>query len=54
MSQPCAIDGCKRTSRALCHCCQQDLCIFHLNEHNDLLNSQLNPLVDEINTLGDR
>jgi len=25
-----------------------------LNEHNDILNSQLNPLVDEINALGER
>ena len=50
----CAIVNCKRVSRALCHCCQQNLCIIHLNEHNDLLNSQLNPLTDEINTLGER
>ncbi|CAF3876771.1 unnamed protein product [Rotaria sordida] len=50
----CTINGCKRASRALCHCCQQNLCISHLNEHNDLLNSQLNPLVDEINILGNR
>jgi hypothetical protein len=54
MSQPCAIATCKRVSRALCHCCQQNLCITHLNEHNDLLNSQLNPLTDEINVLGER
>ncbi|CAF4262450.1 unnamed protein product [Rotaria sp. Silwood2] len=54
MSQPCIINGCKRASRALCHCCQQNLCIPHLTEHNDILNSQLNPLIDEINALGDR
>ncbi len=54
MSQPCAIITCKRASRALCHCCQQNVCIPHLNEHNDLLNSQLNPLADEINALGER
>jgi chromosome segregation ATPase len=54
MSQPCAIVTCKRLSRALCHCCQQNLCITHLNEHNELLNSQLNPLTDEINVLGER
>jgi hypothetical protein len=54
MSQPCAIVTCKRVSRALCHCCQQNLCITHLNEHNDLLNSQLNPLTDEINVLSER
>jgi hypothetical protein len=54
MSQPCVIVTCKRVSRALCHCCQQNLCITHLSEHNDLLNSQLNPLTDEINVLGER
>ncbi len=54
MSEPCAIDSCKRASRALCHCCQQNLCIVHLNEHNEALNSQLNPLVDEINELDER
>ena len=54
MSTSCADANCKRISRALCHCCQQNLCIVHLNEHNDLLNSQLNPLTDEVNTLGER
>jgi len=54
MSQPCAIIDCKRPSRALCHCCQQNLCRDHLNEHADLLNDQLNPFVDEINQLNDR
>ncbi len=54
MSQPCAITACKRTSRALCYCCQQSICLQHLKEHNDLLVFQLNPLVDQINTIGDR
>jgi hypothetical protein len=54
MSQPCAIADCKRTSRALCHCCQQDLCREHLNEHDDFLNEQLNPFADEINQLSDQ
>jgi hypothetical protein len=54
MSQPCAITTCKRTSRALCYCCQQGLCLQHLKEHNDLLVSQLNPLVDQVNEIGDR
>jgi hypothetical protein len=54
MSQPCAINNCKRTARALCHCCQQDLCRDHFNEHADALNCQLNPFVDEINQLNDR
>ncbi|CAF1256035.1 unnamed protein product [Adineta steineri] len=51
MSQPCAVKDCQRTSRALCHCCNQDLCRIHLNEHDDLLNSQLNPFADELNQL---
>jgi hypothetical protein len=54
MSTSCADINCKRISRALCHCCQQNLCIIHLTEHNDLLNSQLHPLTDEVNTLGER
>ena len=54
MSQPCAIAGCKRISRALCHCCQQNLCRVHLNEHDEFLNEQLNPFADEINQLNDR
>ena len=54
MSELCAITTCKRASRALCYCCQQGLCMQHLKEHNDLLLSQLNPLVDQINGLGDQ
>ncbi|CAF0962035.1 unnamed protein product [Rotaria sordida] len=54
MSQSCSIKKCTRTSRGLCDCCQQNLCLQHLNEHNASLVSQLNPLIDEINALGDR
>jgi predicted nuclease with TOPRIM domain len=54
MSQPCPIPKCIRTSRGLCDCCKQHLCLQHLNEHNAALISQLNPLTDEINALGDR
>ena len=54
MPQACAATKCSRTSRGLCDCCQQQLCIQHLSEHNALLIAQLNPLTDEINTLGDR
>lgn len=54
MSQTCAITPCNRTSRALCHCCQQNVCIVHLNEHNDTLNSRLNPLIDIVNILSSR
>jgi hypothetical protein len=54
MSQQCAVTKCNRTSRGLCDCCQQNLCLQHLSEHNASLISQLNPLTDEINALGDR
>ncbi|CAF1296140.1 unnamed protein product [Rotaria sp. Silwood1] len=54
MFQPCANITCKRASCALCHCCQQNVCISHLNEHNESLNSQINPLADSINALNHR
>ncbi|CAF2455618.1 unnamed protein product [Rotaria sp. Silwood2] len=54
MSQSCSIEKCIRKSRGLCDCCQQNLCLQHLNEHNASLISQLNPLTDETNALGDR
>jgi hypothetical protein len=54
MSQNCSTESCKRSSCALCHCCQQNLCLPHLKEHQDVLVSQLHPLVDLINVLGDR
>ncbi|CAF0905197.1 unnamed protein product [Adineta ricciae] len=51
MPQACVSDGCKYTSRVLCHCCNQNLCLEHLKQHNEANNAQLNPLADEINTL---
>ena len=54
MPPTCTVTECKRTSCALCHCCQQDICLSHLKEHQDLLISQLNPLVDQINVLENR
>ncbi|CAF4982715.1 unnamed protein product, partial [Rotaria magnacalcarata] len=51
MSLSCAIETCKCKSRALCHCCNTNLCADHLKVHIDLINSQMNPLADEINTL---
>jgi hypothetical protein len=54
MSQTCDITSCKRPSCALCHCCQQNVCLPHLKEHQDALISQLNPFVDQINAPGDR
>ncbi|CAF3405103.1 unnamed protein product [Rotaria sp. Silwood1] len=54
MFQSCSINKCTRTSRGLCDCCQQKLCLQHLNEHNATLLAQLNPLTDQANTLGHR
>ena len=52
--QQCAVKDCKRSSRTICQCCNQNLCRDHFNQHDDMLNSQLNPLTDEINALSDR
>ncbi|CAF2888343.1 unnamed protein product [Rotaria sp. Silwood2] len=54
MSKSCSMEKCTRASGWLCDCCQQSFCLQHLNEHNDLLTSQLNSLADEINALEDR
>ena len=54
MSQTCVLDKCSRISRGQCDCCNQQLCLQHLNEHNASLINQLNPLTDEFNTLTDR
>jgi len=54
MSQICALDKCSRISRGICDCCEQQLCLQHLNEHNASLINQLNPLTDEFNALSDR
>ena len=48
MSEKCVHSQCKRTSRALCKCCQQDLCLQHFWEHNDSILTQLNTLKKEI------
>ena len=54
MSQNCALDKCTRISRGICDCCDQQLCLQHLNEHNTALINQLDPLTDEFNALSDR
>ncbi|CAF2455461.1 unnamed protein product [Rotaria sp. Silwood2] len=54
MSQSCSIEKCTRTSHWLCDCCWDNLYLQHLNEHNELFISQLNPLIDEINMLENR
>jgi hypothetical protein len=45
---------CERIVRGLCDCCKQQLCLQHLNEYNLSLINQLNPLIDEVNALGDQ
>ena len=54
MPPPCAIKTCKRRSRGVCHCCNKNLCPDHWKEHDDAHNFQLNPFVDQINTLGEQ
>ncbi|CAF1169022.1 unnamed protein product [Rotaria sordida] len=54
MAQPCMIATCRRVSQTLCYGCQQNFCRDHIIEHDLSLNSQLNPLSDEINALGER
>ncbi|CAF1424832.1 unnamed protein product [Adineta steineri] len=51
MFQHCAVTKCKRESIAVCHCCKENLCLSHLEEHHDSPISQLNLLVDEIDAL---
>ncbi|CAF1107102.1 unnamed protein product [Rotaria sp. Silwood1] len=53
MPQSCSIEKCTRISRWLCDCCQQNLCLQHLNEHNAALISQLNPLNEKLNSIED-
>ncbi|CAF1151217.1 unnamed protein product [Rotaria sp. Silwood1] len=54
MPQPCVIDECKYMSRVLCHCCNKNLCLEHLKQHDEWIDSEINPLADEINILNDQ
>jgi hypothetical protein len=49
----CAIETCKMYSCAVCHCCNKDLCLEHLQQHRDQLHDQFSPLVHQINVLID-
>ncbi|CAF1289543.1 unnamed protein product [Rotaria sp. Silwood1] len=54
-SRSCNNPGCNNSSRALCICCNQYLCIEHLKDHTDKQNDlQLNSLITKINVLSDR
>ena len=37
-----------------CGCCNKNLCMKHLREHFDMLNTKLLPMVDELNSLFNR
>jgi len=52
-TRPCAVNKCEISSCAVCHCCQNDLCLDHLKEHKDQLNVKLVPLANQINTFLD-
>jgi hypothetical protein len=55
LPRSCTVPGCKHSSRAVCICCNQYLCIDHLKDHSDKqINSQLTSLNAEINILSDR
>ncbi len=54
MSEICTIIDCRRTQCALCHCCKQNICRPHLNEHQDSLNAELHSLGDRFNSIKDR
>lgn len=50
----CAVEKCGLTSFALCNCCNKHLCMNHLKEHFERLNTKMIPMVDEINDLYNR
>jgi hypothetical protein len=54
MSLPCSIESCQRTSTVLCYECNKSFCAEHLKEHDQYLNSQLQPLANEIKNLSNR
>lgn len=54
MSQhSCTITGCPRISRVLCYCCNNNYCIEHLRDHNEMYLSQLYQLTNEVNQLSE-
>ena len=54
MSSGCSIDKCQRPSHVFCYSCKKNFCREHLREHDDLINSQLKPLVDVVKTISNR
>lgn len=54
MFRRCSVEKCKNKWRSVCSCCARKLCADHLKQHENLRNPNLNPLVDQINTLEER
>lgn len=54
MTTKCIDIQCKRTSRAVCKCCNHDLCLQHFWQHNDLILSQINLLKKSVNEVDSR
>jgi hypothetical protein len=54
MSQKCVQIYCPRLSRAVCKCCNKDLCLQHFWQHSDLSATQLKILKKEINEVDSR
>ena len=55
VTRSCTSPGCKHSSRAVCICCNQYLCIDHLKDHSDKqTDNHLTRLTAEINVLSDR
>ena len=54
MSQLCSVPICKSKSTILCYCCNKNVCLDHLREHDDLIKFDLKYLNDEIFNLNDQ
>ena len=47
----CQVDDCNRPASTLCFCCNKSVCTRHFNEHIDAIKTQIDPLVNEVNTM---
>lgn len=54
MSSPCAVVQCNKISQVLCYCCDKNLCLEHISNHDSLKDCSPNSLTDEINRVNDR
>ncbi|CAF1343043.1 unnamed protein product [Didymodactylos carnosus] len=53
-SLQCEINGCKRGAVALCLHCSNHICTKHFQEHTQMINQQLHPLIDQLNKLSNK